>query len=109
MLPNAAGVFVDPAKVRDYLLCPGHSVGRFKAVVFAALGYTQNDWERLYEDLLRHGRTGQARLAEAGKFGKKYLVSGTPTGPNGRTGRFISVWLLESDSAVPRFITAYPE
>lgn len=109
MLPNAARAFVEPAKVRDDLLCPSHAVGRFKATGFAALGYTQADWERLRDDLLRHGATGEVHLAEASKFGQKYLVRGTPTGPIGRSGRFVSVWLIESEASTPRFITAYPE
>ena len=109
MLPNAATAVIESSKVRDYLLSPNHPVGRFKAVVFTALGYSQEDWPRLREDLLRHGRSGQARLAEATAYGQKYLVSATLTGPNGRTGRFVSVWLVEPESSAPRFLTAYPE
>ena len=109
MLPSAADAFVDRAKVRDYLLSPNHPVGRFKAAVFSALGYTQDEWPVLRDDLLRHGRTGQARLEQESKFGRKYLVSGSLAGPNGRTGHFISVWLVESEASAPRFITAYPE
>jgi hypothetical protein len=91
MLPNAACAVIDPSKVRDYLLSPSHPLGRFKAVVFNALGYSPHDWERLRDDLLRHGSAGQARPAETSTFGQKYLVSATLTGPNGRTGRFVSV------------------
>ena len=109
MLPNAASAVVEHAKVRDYLLSPSHPVGRFKAVVFTALGYTQQDWQRLRDDLLLHGRTGQVRPVEPGRYGQKYLVSGTLAGPNGRTGRFITVWLVESEAAPPKFLTAYPE
>jgi Domain of unknown function (DUF4926) len=109
MLPNAATAVVEPSKVRDYLLSATHPIGRFKAVVFTALGYSQEDWPRLREDLLLHGRSGQARLAEATQYGQKYLVSGTLTGPNGRTGALASVWLVESEASAPRFLTAYPE
>lgn len=109
MLPNAASAIVEPSKVRDYLLSPSHPVGRFKAAVFTALGYSQEDWPRLHEDLLLHGRSGQARLAEANQYGQKYLVSGTLKGPNGRTGAFVSVWLVESETSAPRLLTAYPE
>lgn len=109
MLPSAADAFVDPTTVRDYLLSPNHPVGRFKAAVFSALGYTQDEWAILHEDLLRHGRTGQARLVQTSTFGRKYLVSGTLTGPNGRTGHFVSVWLVKSEVAATKFITAYPE
>ena len=45
MLPNADRATIEPSKVRDYLLSPAHPIGRFKAAVFAALGYTQDDWQ----------------------------------------------------------------
>jgi len=38
-LPNADRVRIDERKVRGYLLSPSHPVGRFKARVFAALGF----------------------------------------------------------------------
>ena len=100
---------VEPSKVRDYLLSPSHPVGRFKAVVFNALGYSQDNWPRLRDDLFLHGQSAQARLAETSIHGQKYLVSDTPTGPGGRSGAFVSVWLIEPEAAAPRFLTAYPE
>lgn len=109
MLPNAALATVDPAKVRDYLLSPAHPIGRFKATVFFALGYTREDWPRLRDDLLAHAASGEAVLREQNKYGRKYAVSATLTGPSGRTGRFTTVWLVEGDVAAPRLLTAYPE
>jgi hypothetical protein len=109
MLPNAAIAVVEASKVREYLLSPSHPIGRFKATVFNALGYEQPDWPRLRDDLLLHGRSGQARLAEATQYGQKYVVSGNVTGPNGRSGRLVSVWLVASEGSAPRFLTAYPE
>jgi len=52
MLTNAERAVIEPAKIRDYLLSPSHPVGRFKAAVFASLGYTQENWQILHEDLL---------------------------------------------------------
>lgn len=109
MLPNALAAVVEPAKVRDYLLSPIHPVGRFKAVAFFALGYTQQEWSKLRDDLLNHAVVGEAVPGERNTYGQKYTVGGTLTGPNGRSRRFISVWLVESFSSTPRFVTAYPE
>ena len=53
MLPAAERAHIDPAKVRDYLLSEVHPVGRFKAVVFQALGYTAEAWEELRDASLR--------------------------------------------------------
>ena len=109
MLPNASKAVVEPSKVRDYLLSPIHPIGRFKAVVFLALGYTQTDWEILRDDLLTHGATGNAIAEEPSTYGQKYEVSGKLIGPNGRSGSFKTIWLMESKAPAPRFLTAYPE
>jgi hypothetical protein len=54
-LPNSDRSVVDDAKVRDYLLSPSHAshpVGPFKSVFFAALGFSQADWQALRDALL---------------------------------------------------------
>jgi hypothetical protein len=109
MLLNAARAVVEPSKVRDYLLSPSHPVGRFKSVVFFALGYSQSDWTKLRDDLLARASAGEALPGERNQYGQKYTVSGTLTGPNGRTGLFTTVWLLETEASAPRLLTAYPE
>ena len=109
MLPNASSATVDPSKVRDYLLSPSHPIGRFKAVVFLALGYTQQEWERLRDDLLGLAQKGNAVAAEPSAYGQKYEVSGKLVGPNGRAASFKTIWLVESETSAPRFLTAYPE
>ena len=108
MLPNSSKATVEPSKVRDYLLSPSHPVGRFKAILFLALGYTQENWEELRNDLLAIARTGHATPAEPSMYGQKYEVSGKLTGPNGRVGNFKTIWLVESEASAPRFLTAYP-
>ena len=108
MLPNSSKAIVEPSKVRDYLLSPSHPVGRFKAIVFLALGYTQENWEELRNDLLAIARTGRATPAEPSMYGQKYQVSGKLTGPSGRVGNFKTIWLVESEVSAPRFLTAYP-
>ncbi len=108
MLPNAERATVEPAKIRDYLLSREHPVGRFKARFFHALGYTRDDWKLLHDDLLRLAASGEAKLSQPGAHGQKYEVSGTLTGPNGRSGSVVSIWLLRTNEAAPAFITAYP-
>ena len=108
MLPAVERAHIEPAKVRDYLLSAVHPVGRFKAVVFAALGYKAEDWERLRDDLLTHARTTEAVAGQDSAFGQKYEVSGNLRGPNGREAKFTCVWLVPADDGPPRFITAFP-
>ena len=107
-LPNAASAFVEPIKVRDYLLSPSHPIGRFKATVFVALGYSAAQWEILRDDLLGLAQTGTAISGQASGFGKKFEVDGILTGPFGRSAYFKTVWMLRTGEAFPRFVTAFP-
>ena len=106
---NADLAFIDASKVRDYLLSPSHPVGRFKAKFFAALGYTQLDWELLSINLLEIARAGQIAPGQPSGYGQKYEASGTLIGPNGRKARVTTVWVIRPDEQVPRFVTAFPE
>ena len=108
MLPHSEHALVPPDKVRDYLLSPSHPVGRFKATVFVALGYSQENWEVLRDDLLMIARIGSTAPGQPSRFGQKFEVSGTLVGPSGRSGEFTTVWLLRTGENVPRFVTAFP-
>lgn len=108
-LAGADEVIVDEEKVRDYLLSREHPVGRFKASVFESLGYQRDAWQALQRDLAVHARTGTVLGTTSSPFGDKHMVGGTLIGPNGRSGRFVSVWLVAAPGVAPRLITAYPE
>lgn len=108
MLPNAERAFIEPAKLRDYLLAQGHPVGRFKARFFGGLGYTSEGWQLLRDDLLTLVSSGEAEPGQSGPYGQKFTVSGTLIGPNRRSATVVSVWLMPANGDAPRFITAYP-
>jgi len=107
-LPNAHRAVIEPGKVRDYLLSTSHPVGRFKATVFVALGYSSAHWEVLRDDLLGLARIGAATAGQPSSFGRKFEVDGILVGPSGRSARFRTVWMLESTEEAPRFVTAFP-
>lgn len=109
MHPLADQAIIDPAKLRDYLLSDSHPVGRFKARFFKALGYEAGAWERLQSDLLAQLQAGEAVLRETSPYGQKFEVGGTLQGPNLRTARIVSVWMVPDGGGAPRFITAYPQ
>ncbi len=73
-LPNAELAVVESEKVKDYLLSPIHPIGRFKAVVFAALGYNQTQWKLLRDDLLAIAKSGKSVAGQPGLYGQKYEV-----------------------------------
>ena len=108
MLPNFDRTIVEPTKVQDYLLASAHPVGRFKAVVFGALGYTQDHWEVLRSDLLSMAATNSAVLGQLSPCGQKYEVSGILMGPSGRSGKFVSAWIVPVGDETPRLVTVLP-
>jgi hypothetical protein len=63
-LPNVESAVIDPEKLRDYLLSPSHPVGRFKALLFSSLGYTQENWKQFEADLRNQHLTKDVLLRQ---------------------------------------------
>lgn len=91
-LPNFENAVVPQEKLRDYILSSVHPIGRFKSVFFRGLGYSAEAHERLESDI-RSLLEAETELAEANKFGSKYLVRGLLSGPNERSGLIVTVWI----------------
>jgi hypothetical protein len=107
-IPGGERAVVEAAKLRDYLLSDSHPIGRFKAVFFHALGYSQEAWRVLATDLRHHALENDAAPTESSAYGQKYEIRGTLTGPTGRKAALISVWIILKNEDSPRFVTAYP-
>lgn len=107
-LPNADAAYVDPTKVRDYLLSPSHPVGRFKAVFFNRLGYSQENWQQLELHLREIARSNEAELDHMTPYGRKYRIRATLMGPSDNSAEVITVWIVLENEDLPRFITAFP-
>jgi hypothetical protein len=107
-LPNPEQAVIDDAKLRDYLLSPTHPVGRFKAPFFAALGYTQENWHQLGQDLREQHVGRQAQTGDLTKYGQKYRIVAEFRGPSGRIANVVSVWIVLLGEDFPRFVTAHP-
>ena len=107
-LPNVDNALIDPEKLRDYVLSPLHPLGRFKAVFFSSLGYTQVNWRQFEADLRRQHLTKDAVLRQETSYGKKYEIHGKIKGPAGKSKEVVSIWIILVDEKVPRFVTAYP-
>ncbi len=107
-LPDGDRAVVDDAKVRDYLLSPEHPIGRFKARVFGAVGYRRDNWQQLKADLVALAVTLDAAPAPASEHGQRWVGSAELRGPSGAPLPVVTVWLIPSEGAPPRLITAYP-
>jgi filamentous hemagglutinin len=99
---------IEPAKLRDYLLSHQHPDGRGKAMYLARLGYNRADWPHLERDLRAQILTLDARLAGESRWGVKYEILGTLTGPNGRAAVIRSIWIVVHGDARPRLVTLVP-
>jgi hypothetical protein len=108
LIPNADLATIDPAKLRDYLLSATHPIGRFKARVFAALGFTSDRWEELAEALRIQHLTQDATPASPTVLGRKYTIRAILNGPAGESAHVVSIWFIPAGGDVPRFVTAYP-
>ena len=106
-IPGAERAIVDAAKVRDYLLAPGHRIGSAKARFFEQLGFDRQNWAVLQSELTRFAGQ-EASLGAATTFGQKYVVPGTIQGPSGRSAQLVVVWIVLNGEDFPRFVTAYP-
>ena len=107
-IPNYQQAIIDPAKLRDYLLSPSHPVGRYKAIVFQSVGYTQQGWQQLETGLRAQQLTLDPHHSASHPFGTIYEILGDLTGPSGKILYVRSVWIILNNEDRPRLVTAYP-
>lgn len=106
-LPQAEAVRIDAQKVRDYLLSQTHPVGRFKARVFAAIGFDENTADAFLAEVRRIAAAGDVVAVEDFEYGRKYTVPGELTGSAGRL-QVLTVWIQEPGRADVRLVTVRP-
>ena len=106
-LPGADQVRIDDPKVRGYLLSSTHPVGRFKARLFGALGFSEATADRFVAELRRIAADGEVDDVEDTEFGRKYTVPGDLQGPAG-AARVLTVWILERGQTQVRLVSVRP-
>ena len=85
----------------------GHPGGAAKARFFRALGFVASRPQLLRRALLEIALRGELIQEEDSRFGSKFVVDGYVNGPAG-SAWVRTVWIRETASAGPRFVTAYP-
>src|ERR1700677_2656599 len=80
-----------------------------KSAFLARAGYVPETADRLLVDLRTQLLPLEARLLEHGEYGTKYEIRGKLTGPNGRTLRVVSIWMIEHAAGNTKFVTLYPD
>ncbi|HEY0324219.1 MAG TPA: hypothetical protein VGC66_24950 [Pyrinomonadaceae bacterium] len=105
-LPNYRKAVIPRSKLEDYALNPAHKEGQHKARLFKSIfGFEKSDWQKLEKIILDELPYHEALLSGEGKYGKKYLVSLTITGLNGKIGVVETVWIIRPETDFPSFVT----
>ncbi|MBZ0281526.1 MAG: hypothetical protein K8L97_12370 [Anaerolineae bacterium] len=107
-LPNYAQAVVPEAKIVKYLLNDAHPTGKDKATFFQRFGFSKSEWESFAQALEQHALENNVASTLTTPEGIHYAVEGNLTTPDGRNPLVRSVWAIDTDSEVPRLITAYP-
>jgi hypothetical protein len=107
-LPNKFKAQVALEKITDYLLSETHAVGKPKARYFRSYGFNDKNANDLAQGLLAIAQNSTVADSERSRFGTKYLIDGELESPNGVMIRVRTIWIIENDTEIPRFVTAYP-
>jgi hypothetical protein len=86
----SAQAVIDPRKINDYLLRP--LADSDKSAFLARAGYTEENPEVLLWDIRHQLLTLDAVDLGPFTFGRKYEITGTLTGPTGRSLRMRNIW-----------------
>lgn len=82
-------------------------MGRFKARIFAALGFEETTTDAFIAEVRRIAAAGEVSEVEDTEFGRKYTVPGDLRGPAG-VGEVLTVWIQESGQTDVRLVTVRP-
>lgn len=94
-------------KLTGYILNKEHPRGRDKAIAFEkALGYNQENYKDLAKIIKNNLKSSPATYKGSGKYGDRYEIAMDITGPNGKTARVLTGWLLDKNGKA-RMVTAY--
>jgi len=107
-LPNLERAVVRRGKISDYLLSATHTIGRHKARFFGLFGFSRSAPETLIQSLIEHARSNEVSAVEKTAIGTRYTIDGALISPDSRNPRVRVIWLTESGSDTPIFVTAYP-
>lgn len=111
-LPYKNRAYIQPEKIKDYLLSRIHEKGKHKARVFQRIGFNYSNmglFERALLKIAQIGDVSEIENAERnGKyFGKKYVIKGTLKGPIGYL-KIKSVWKILENKRKPSLVTVTP-
>jgi hypothetical protein len=93
-------------KIANYLLAwrPENDKSQF----LARAGYTDQDADRLADDIRNQLLSKDAEFECSTDYGDVYRITSALIGPNGRALNVTSIWMIEAVTSTTKFITLYP-
>jgi hypothetical protein len=108
-LPYYENAIVPEPKITQYLLNLLHQGGgKQKATFFFRFGFDLAEWQVMRDALLEHAQTHEVTDVVETPQGVHYVIEGYILSPDSRNPQIRTIWALDTDSTVPRLITAYP-
>jgi hypothetical protein len=107
-LPKKDNCSIQREKIVSYILNKNHEIGKSKAQFFTSFGFSIDCPEILQDALVEHGKNRPVVKTRDDGYGPKYTVQCTISTPSGEKPCIETVWILETGSESPRFVTAYP-
>lgn len=107
LLPHYKEAVIPREKFTAYALKPDGK-GKDKAIAFErALGYTISNAGTLIEDIYKNLSRYPAKMRSSTPYGQPFEVVMQLTGPNGKTARVKTGWIIDKGNKYPRLVTAY--
>ena len=107
-LPNQENAYIPSHKLYGYLLSKTHSVGKWKAGFFHALGFDKTNVDILEQRLIAIAHSEDVKDVVSSAHGTKYVIEGSLQTPTGGLVLVRTVWIIDAGQDRPRFVTAYP-
>ena len=104
---SKSNLYIDPVKLKEYLLNMDHIDGRSKAKLLISFGFSSTDIDKLHQAILGHVNNTDVKLLQT-TFGDKFIVEGDMVTPVGKSLKIRSVWIKEKQEEIIKFVTLYP-
>jgi hypothetical protein len=101
-------IYINPQKVKSYLLNINHPDGGAKAKLLIGFGFTIKYTSVLETAIINHVTNNDVCKVITTPFGEKYLVEGPIETPFGKSLQVRSVWVKELKEEIIKFVTLYP-
>ena len=107
-LPNSKNCIIDDDKILKYLFNKSNPVSFGKAYFFNKIGFNEFNYIELKEILFEFACNNEIEKIIESLYGIKYIIIGEIV-RNSKTYFIETIWIVENNTTIPRFITAYPK